>query len=103
LLSRPGQTVVFYMALKKLSYICTCLISAGRATNCPAVLIENGSTSRQRVIQGTLGTLPKLTAEAGAGSPALLIIGEVAAMAKATTNTAIERSATDLWSDTARV
>ena len=91
------------MALKKLPHICTCLISAGRAANCPAVLIENGSTSRQRVIQGTLGTLPKLTAEAGAGSPALLIIGEVAAMAKATTNTAIERSATDLWSDTARV
>jgi uroporphyrin-III C-methyltransferase/precorrin-2 dehydrogenase/sirohydrochlorin ferrochelatase len=101
MLSRPAQTVVFYMALAKLPHICAQMVAAGRDSSCPAALIENGSTHQQRVIQGTLTTLPQLTADAGAGSPALLIVGEVAAMAKPTTANTDKQPATDLWSSTA--
>ena len=102
MLSRPAQTTVFYMALSKLSNFCAQMIAAGCETHYPAVLIENGSTSRQRVIQGTLATLPQLISEAGASSPALLIVGEVASMAKSTTTEAYEQPLKDLWSKTAR-
>ena len=101
LLSRPEQTVVFYMALKKLAHICTSLISAGREASCPAVIIENGGTSRQRLIKGTLGTLPQISGNAGVNSPALLIIGEVAALAKATSIAGTEQPPKDMWSSAA--
>lgn len=101
MLSRPAQTVVFYMGLSRLPEICRRVIDMGRDIDCPAALIENGSTNRQRVFQGTLGTLSQLTADAGASSPALLIIGQVAAMAKSTPPAGNEQPSTELWSNTA--
>jgi len=44
-------------------------------------LIENGSRPEQRVLSGTLEALPRLAAEHGIHSPALLIVGEVAGLA----------------------
>jgi len=74
-LSRPQQTVVFYMAVSKLQDTCRQLIAAGRSQDCPAMLVENGSTASERSIRGTLQTLPDKASDAR--SPALLIVGEV--------------------------
>ena len=46
----------------------------------PFALIENGSRADQRVVRGTLDDLPG-TAAHGVRSPALLIVGAVAALA----------------------
>jgi uroporphyrin-III C-methyltransferase/precorrin-2 dehydrogenase/sirohydrochlorin ferrochelatase len=81
-LARAGQTVVFYMGVNQLATICAELTRAGRTASCPAILIENGSTPQERRIRGTLATLPQLAKDAGAVSPALLIIGEVADLAR---------------------
>ena len=43
--------------------------------------IENGSRPQQRVLVGTLDELPQLASAHRVQSPALLVIGEVAALA----------------------
>lgn len=77
LLARPRQTVVIYMGLGALGEICTKLIAHGDAPTLPAAIIERGTTEQQRVVTGTLETLPGLAAAAGLSSPCLIIVGEV--------------------------
>lgn len=78
-LAREEQTAVFYMPVSKLERICRSLVDAGRAADCPAAIIENGSRSDQRTLRGTLANLPELAAANSVAGPALLIVGEVAA------------------------
>jgi len=78
-LAGEQQTAVFYMPVKKLEQICGSLMKAGRKPDCPAVIIENGSTEQQRLVRGTLKDLPELARNATISSPALLIVGNVAA------------------------
>jgi uroporphyrin-III C-methyltransferase/precorrin-2 dehydrogenase/sirohydrochlorin ferrochelatase len=101
-LSAAGHTVVFYMALGKLAIVCERLIAAGRNADCPAALIENGSTKLQRVIRGTLATLPQLAETAALVSPTLLIVGEVTGLATVTDGAAAANDTTQLWSKAAR-
>jgi len=76
-LARPAQTVVFYMGLKQLPLISRALQLHGAPADRPAAIVENGTTREQRVVTGTLATLPELATRAGIGSPALIIVGEV--------------------------
>jgi len=78
-LAGEQQTAVFYMPVRKLEHICISLIEAGRKPECPAVIIENGSTPQQRLLRGTLADLPERARNETISSPALLIIGNVAA------------------------
>ncbi len=77
-LAGAGQTAVFYMPVSRLESICQALIAAGRAADCPVALIENGSRVNQRTLRATLNDLPQLAQDQQIGSPALLIVGEVA-------------------------
>ncbi len=77
-LAGAGQTAVFYMPVSRLESICQALIAAGRAADCPVALIENGSRTNQRTLRATLTDLPQLAKDQQIGSPALLIVGEVA-------------------------
>jgi uroporphyrin-III C-methyltransferase/precorrin-2 dehydrogenase/sirohydrochlorin ferrochelatase len=76
-LTAPGQTLVFYMGLVGLPLICEQLINHGRAAETPAALVQQGTTSRQRVFTGTLANLPQLVAEHEVHAPTLVIVGEV--------------------------
>ncbi|MGP3789823.1 siroheme synthase CysG [Pseudomonas sp. B392_1p] len=73
----PGQTLVFYMGLVGLPVICEQLIRHGRGVDTPAALIQQGTTSNQRVFTGTLADLPQLVAEQQVQAPTLVIVGEV--------------------------
>ncbi|MCB1778371.1 MAG: uroporphyrinogen-III C-methyltransferase, partial [Candidatus Competibacteraceae bacterium] len=57
-LTQPGQTVVFYMGLKSVGYICERLREHGMAADMPAALVEQGTLVEQRVHVGTIGGLP---------------------------------------------
>ena len=75
-------TQVFYMAGVMVDFICQRLIAAGVADDKPALLVCGGTTAAQQHFCGTLATLPQII-EGRWFSPALLIIGDVAALARA--------------------
>lgn len=74
------QTLVFYMGVAGLERIRAHLLAHGRAGSTPVALVENGSRAEQRVVLGALEELPQLAAQHAVKSPALLIVGEVAAL-----------------------
>jgi uroporphyrin-III C-methyltransferase/precorrin-2 dehydrogenase/sirohydrochlorin ferrochelatase len=76
-LVQPNQTVVFYMGLRGLDVLCRELIAHGMPANKPAALVQQGTTPRQRVLTGTLETLPALVKEGGIHPPTLIIVGDV--------------------------
>ena len=75
--ARPGQTIVVYMGLVGLGENCAGLIAHGLDPSTPAALVEQGTTDRQRVIEGTLETLPDLVAAVRVEGPTLVIVGHV--------------------------
>ncbi|MGH8458260.1 MAG: siroheme synthase CysG, partial [Nevskiales bacterium] len=76
-LAEPGQTLVFYMGLTAIDIICRELQAHGLPGSHPAALVEEGTTPRQRVIIGTLESLPERVQQAGVSAPSLVIVGEV--------------------------
>jgi uroporphyrin-III C-methyltransferase/precorrin-2 dehydrogenase/sirohydrochlorin ferrochelatase len=79
-LARPHQTVVFYMGVAHLAHIVHRLTAAGAPPTLPAALIERATLPGQRTLRGTLATIAALGHEAGISPPALLLVGEVAAL-----------------------
>lgn len=73
----PRKTLVFYMSLKNLTFICQSLIEHGMSATMPVALIEKGSTSDQRVLVSNLKKLPEELKRQSIGSPSLFIVGEV--------------------------
>jgi len=80
-LARERQTLAFYMGVAGLETIQARLLAGGRDPATPFALVEKGSRPEQRVVTGRLDALAALARQHGVGSPALLILGEVAALA----------------------
>jgi uroporphyrin-III C-methyltransferase/precorrin-2 dehydrogenase/sirohydrochlorin ferrochelatase len=76
-LAAPNQTIVIYMGLVGLEKICQSLIDHGSPKDLPIALVQQGTTSNQRVITGTLETLPATIARLDIKPPTLIIIGTV--------------------------
>jgi uroporphyrin-III C-methyltransferase/precorrin-2 dehydrogenase/sirohydrochlorin ferrochelatase len=76
-LAAPQQTIVIYMGLVGLEKICQSLIAHGSPRDLPVALIQQGTTRHQRVIIGTLDSLPSQIAESNIKPPTLVIIGTV--------------------------
>jgi uroporphyrin-III C-methyltransferase/precorrin-2 dehydrogenase/sirohydrochlorin ferrochelatase len=80
-LAQEKQTLAVYMGVAALADFRDRLLAHGRAAGTPFALVENGSRPEQRVVTGRLADLPELAAVHAVQSPALLILGEVAALA----------------------
>jgi len=80
-LANAGGTIAAYMAGRTLPTISAQLIAAGLSAATPAVLVENASRPDERHRFGTLGSLPALLAEDPPVGPALVLIGQVVALA----------------------
>ncbi len=76
-LARPNQTIVIYMGLLGLPVLCQQLIAHGLPDTMPAAIIQQGTTQQQKIVTGTLNTLPKLAAASHLTPPTLIIVGEV--------------------------
>jgi uroporphyrin-III C-methyltransferase/precorrin-2 dehydrogenase/sirohydrochlorin ferrochelatase len=81
-LAAGKQTLAVYMGVSGLETLRTRLLAHGRDPATPFALIENGSRPEQRVVVGTLATLCERARGHAVRSPALLILGEVAALAQ---------------------
>lgn len=92
-LAARDQTLVFYMSLMGLPIVCRKLRDAGLPDATPAALITRGTTPEQRVLVGSLASLPELVARAQVKPPTLLVVGEVVQLYKKLRWFRIERDA----------
>jgi uroporphyrin-III C-methyltransferase/precorrin-2 dehydrogenase/sirohydrochlorin ferrochelatase len=77
-LAAGQQTLVFYMGLTQAAEIQRQLIAHGMPAATPVALVENGTSCRQRVIEGELSQLGTLALQAA--SPSLIIVGSVVSL-----------------------
>jgi uroporphyrin-III C-methyltransferase/precorrin-2 dehydrogenase/sirohydrochlorin ferrochelatase len=76
-LAQPRQTIVVYMGLLGVDVLCRELAAHGLPAATPAALIQQGTTPQQRVLTGTLDTLPDIVRQSDVKAPTLIIIGDV--------------------------
>ncbi len=75
-LGASDATVVVLMGMATRGQIADGLMRGGRSGQCPVAVIEWGTTARQRTVRTTLAALP----EVDLGSPAVIVVGDVAAL-----------------------
>jgi uroporphyrin-III C-methyltransferase/precorrin-2 dehydrogenase/sirohydrochlorin ferrochelatase len=76
-LARPRQTIVVYMGLHGLATLCAELVAHGLPGDTPIAIVQQGTTKNQRVITGTLATLPGKAEVEDLHAPTLIIVGGV--------------------------
>ncbi len=81
-LARPNQTIVVYMGLHGLATLCTELVAHGLPGDTPAAIVQQGTTQNQRVVTGTLATLPGIAQVEKLQAPTLIIVGGVVTLSK---------------------
>lgn len=78
-LAGKGRTLVIYMGLATSADIADKLIADGVAPDMPVAVIENGSRPEARAMRTLLADLGAMVTREGVVSPAIIIVGEVAA------------------------
>ena len=76
-IAKTNQTIVIYMGLLGLPTLCKELVAHGLPITTPAAIVQQGTTYQQKVVTGTLETLPELAVGAKMKPPTLIIVGEV--------------------------
>ncbi len=82
-LAGHGRTLVIYMGLATASAIADKLIADGVSPGLPVAVVERGTTAEARVLRTLLTDLGDLVVREKVASPALIIVGKVAARADA--------------------
>ena len=81
-LARPNQTVVVFVGVGTADMIAARLIAAGRDPATPVAIVENGTRENEIRAFSALGNVAGAIQAAGIQGPALLVIGEVVALAQ---------------------
>jgi len=76
-LVQPNQTVVVYMGLLGAKVLCEKLIEHGMAEQMPIALVQQATTSNQKIYIGTLKSMPQIIDKENIQPPTLIIVGEV--------------------------
>jgi uroporphyrin-III C-methyltransferase/precorrin-2 dehydrogenase/sirohydrochlorin ferrochelatase len=79
-LAALGQTLVVYMAGRRLAEVSTALVRHGRPAATPAAVVMAGTTDAQLCVAGTLGDIAGKASAAGLTSPTILYVGDVVAL-----------------------
>ncbi len=79
-LARSGATLVAFMALSCLDEMAVRLLASGLPTNTPVSVISQASLPGQSILASTLGACTLAVRRAGIPTPALVVIGRVAAL-----------------------
>lgn len=73
-------TSVFLMGLNRLPQIIERLVQTGAAENTPVAVISKGTMPGQRIVRGDIQTIADKVTEAKLESPAIIVVGENAAL-----------------------
>lgn len=76
------QTLVIYMGLSGISYICGELIRHGMSPETPIALVEKGTLPEQKVHVSTLKDMPALVESTRISAPTLTVVGSVVTLHK---------------------
>jgi uroporphyrin-III C-methyltransferase len=82
-LAGPGRTLVIYMGVTTASRIADKLIADGVSPDMPVAVLERGTLPGARAIRTLLAELGDVVAREAVRSPAVLVVGRVAALADA--------------------
>jgi len=80
--ARLRGTVVLLMAVQNLPLIAARLVKGGRPTTTPVAIVSEGTMPGERTLVSTLDTVSEDMAAADVRPPAIVVIGEVVAVAK---------------------
>lgn len=78
-LARLNTTLVILMGTTHLPAIASELLVCGKGPEVPAAIVERAGTPGQRVVRATLSSIAD-AARAGVRPPAIVVVGEVAAL-----------------------
>jgi uroporphyrinogen III methyltransferase / synthase len=76
-IAKDKGTKVILMGMERIAEISRQLISYGMSPETPVGMVQWGTTGRQKSIEGTLATIPKIIEEKKIGAPAVTVIGGV--------------------------
>lgn len=79
-LARLPGTLVFLMGLSRLEMIAQRLAQAGKAPETPAAVASGGNAPHPTTVRGTLADIAVKTRAAGVQPPAVIVVGDVAAL-----------------------
>jgi uroporphyrin-III C-methyltransferase len=77
-LAKLGQPILLYMPMTQLAEITAALQAGGLPPDTPTALIQSATTSAERILESTLGSLAAEAKREGLGSPAIVVIGAIA-------------------------
>ncbi|MDQ6525906.1 uroporphyrinogen-III C-methyltransferase [Nocardioides sp. LHD-245] len=80
-LARMRGTVVVMMGVENAPHIAAALVAGGRPASTPVAVVCDGTMPTQRTVLATLGTLAGRLAEESVKPPAIIVVGEVVAVA----------------------
>ncbi len=78
-LGASRMTVVVLMGIARLAEIAAALLEGGRSPDTPVAVIERATTPAQRIVRATLDAVAVDAIALGVRSPAVVVIGDVAA------------------------
>jgi uroporphyrin-III C-methyltransferase len=79
-LARGVDTIAFYMGVGNLPFICENLITYGKPSSTPVILIQWGTFARQKTLLGTLADISEKVIEAKFSNPSIILVGDVIAL-----------------------
>jgi uroporphyrin-III C-methyltransferase len=81
-LANSVDTIVIMMGLSRRGIICKQLIQGGMEKRTPVAVIQEGTTSKHRMITGNVSNISKLVTQKKIKSPSIIIIGKVVNLSK---------------------
>ena len=79
-LARLNGTLVFLMGLGALETIAARLMAAGKPADTPAAVVSGGNAPHPATVRGTLADIAARTRAAGVQAPAVILVGQTAAL-----------------------
>jgi uroporphyrin-III C-methyltransferase len=79
------QTLVFYMGSLGLQSICEQLVVHGMETDMPIAIVQQGTTSNQKVLVSILSKMPEAALQSPLKPPTIIIVGRVVELSKSLT------------------
>jgi uroporphyrin-III C-methyltransferase len=79
-IARSGTTIVVLMGVATLGAIAEALVAEGRSPQTPAAVVADAGLPSMRTVRAPLGEIDATARSEGLGAPAVVVIGDVAAL-----------------------